>query len=80
MIKMNITALLGERNHTMYWLARATGLSYQTIHRLQTPAAKGINFETLDKICRALQCDPGDVLVQVKSKRREGKSAKKKTR
>ena len=62
MLEIRIDGLLGERGHTFYWLSKQTGVSHATLWRLKTGRARGINFETLEKICRALVCQPGDVL------------------
>ena len=62
MIEIQIDGLLGERGHSFYWLAKETGVSHTTLWRLKKGRARGINFETLEKICRALVCQPGDVI------------------
>ena len=62
MIEILIDGLLGERGHSFYWLAKETGVSHTTLWRLKKGRARGINFETLEKICRALACQPGDVI------------------
>lgn len=62
MIEVRIDGLLGKRGHTFYWLAKETGVSHATLWRLKKGRARGINFETLEKICRALLCQPGDVM------------------
>jgi putative transcriptional regulator len=62
LIEILIDGLLGERGHSFYWLAKETGVSHTTLWRLKKGRARGINFETLEKICRALVCQPGDVI------------------
>ena len=62
MIEIRLDGLLGERGRTFYWLAKETGISHTTLWRLKKGKALGINFETLEKICRALGCQPGDVM------------------
>jgi len=62
LIEIQIDGLLGERGHSFYWLAKETGVSHTTLWRLKKGRARGINFETLEKICRALICQPGDVI------------------
>ena len=62
MIKIGIDALLKEREHSFYWLAKETGISHTTLWRLKKDKALGINFETLEKLCLALGCQPGDFL------------------
>ena len=62
MIEIRIDELLGNRGRTFYWLAKETGISHTTLWRLKKGRALGINFETLEKICQVLKCNPGDVL------------------
>jgi putative transcriptional regulator len=62
LIEIRIEELLEERGRTFYWLAKETGLSHTTLWRLKKGRAVGINFPTLEQICRTLSCQPGDVL------------------
>ena len=63
MIKIRVDQLLAQHGRTFYWLAKETGISHTTLWRLKKDKALGINFETLEKICGALKCQPGDVLA-----------------
>jgi len=62
MIESGIDQLLKEHGRTFYWLAKETGISHTTLWRLKKGKALGITFVTLEKLCEALRCDPGDVL------------------
>ena len=62
MIEIRIDELLKARGRTFYWLAKETGISHTTLWRLKKGKAVGINFPTLEQICRTLSCQPGDVL------------------
>jgi len=62
LIEIRIDELLEERGRTFYWLAKETGISHTTLWRLKKGRAVGINFPTLEQICRTLSCQPGDVL------------------
>lgn len=64
MVVIRIDALLKEEGKTFYWLAKETGISHTTLWRLKKGKALGVNFETLEKICEALNCDIGDVLTR----------------
>ena len=75
MIEIRIDELLESRGRSFYWLAKETGISHTTLWRLKKAKALGINFETLEKMCDALQCQPGDVLF-----RTNGKKIRKKPR
>jgi putative transcriptional regulator len=61
-IKVCIDERLEERGRSFYWLSKQTGVSHTTLWRLKKGKALGINFITLEKICQALDCAPGDIL------------------
>lgn len=63
MIQIQVDQLLARRARTFYWLAKETGISHTTLWRLKKGKALGINFNTLEKICAALECQPGEVLA-----------------
>ena len=67
MIVPRLDKLLAKEKRSFYWLAKETGVSHTTLWRLRKGKAVGINFETLEKICRALSCQPGDVLSLAKN-------------
>ena len=75
MIEIRIDELLEARGRTFYWLAKETGISHTTLWRLKKGKAVGINFPTLEQICRTLSCQPGDVLKLADEK----KAGKKRT-
>ena len=62
MIEVRVDKLLEECGRTFYWLAKETGISHSTLWRLKKGRSVGINFATLERICRMLTCQPGDVL------------------
>ena len=61
-IEIRVDEILAEQGRTFYWLAKQTGISHTTLWRLKKGKALGINFDTLEKICLKLNCQPGDVL------------------
>ena len=61
-IEIRVDEILAEQGRTFYWLAKQTGISHTTLWRLKKGKALGINFDTLEKICHALHCQPGDVV------------------
>ncbi len=63
MIAIQVDKLLAARGRTFYWLAKETGISHTTLWRFKKGKALGINFDTLEKMCQALECQPGDVLI-----------------
>jgi putative transcriptional regulator len=62
MIRIQVDELLKERERTFYWLAKETGVSHTTLWRLKKGKAQGITFDTLEKLCQTLGCQPGDVM------------------
>jgi putative transcriptional regulator len=67
-IEIRLDGILEEQGRTFYWLAKETGISHTTLWRLKKGKALGINFETLEKICQRLNCQPGDVLKLAREK------------
>jgi len=65
MIKTHLNELLDERGQTLYWLAKQSGIRYATIHQMSRGEVARLNIETLDRICDALDCQPGDLLIRV---------------
>lgn len=78
MIEIKIDQLLGNHGRSFYWLAKETGISHTTLWRLKKGKALGINFETLEKMCEALKCQPGDLLSHTNNKKSSKKPASKK--
>ena len=80
MIEIRIDGLLAERGRSFYWLAKETGISHTTLWRLKKDKALGINFDTLERICKTLECQPGDVFVLANEKKgrrnRKGRGAR----
>ena len=62
MIVNRLSRLLGDRRMSIAELQRRTGLAYTTVYRLYQGQTDRIDFETLDKLCRALEVTPNDIL------------------
>jgi putative transcriptional regulator len=73
MIQVHIDELLREQSRTFYWLAKETGVSHTTLWRLKKDKAHGITFHTLESICQALNCQPGDVLKVAQAKKKKAR-------
>ena len=69
MIEIRVGDLLKTRGRTFYWLAKETGISHTTLWRLKKGKALGINFDTLEKLCQVLECQPGDMLSHTNGKK-----------
>lgn len=63
MIEIRVDELLRRQRRSFYWLAKETGISHTTLWRLKKARALGINFDTLQKLCEALDCQPGAILT-----------------
>ena len=62
MIVINIDVMLAKRKMSVTELAQKVGITLANISILKNGRAKAVKIETLDKICRALDCQPGDIL------------------
>ncbi len=63
MIKITLNVVMAQRNISTGELAKKVGITPTNISILKTGKAKAIRFSTLEKICRALKCQPGDILA-----------------
>ena len=61
-IIVNLDVQLARRKMRLKDLSERVGISVQNLSVLKTGRAKAIRFTTLDKLCRALDCGPGDLL------------------
>ncbi|MDD7118155.1 MAG: helix-turn-helix transcriptional regulator [Candidatus Cryptobacteroides sp.] len=61
-IIVNVDVMLARRKMSSGELAERIGISPTNLSILKTGKAKAVRFTTLDAICKALDCQPGDVL------------------
>jgi len=74
MIDVRLKELLETRGRSRYWLANETGVEYNTLARIERAGLSNrIELRVLDEICRALECQPGDILVWVDDGKAEGR-------
>lgn len=64
-IIVNVDVMLAKRKMQSKELAEILGITPANLSILKTGKAKGIRFETLEAICKALDCQPGDVLEYI---------------
>jgi putative transcriptional regulator len=62
MIKLNLDRVMQERRINLTELADRIGITLANLSILKTNKARAIRFTTLDALCRALQCQPGELL------------------
>ena len=65
-IRINLDQILEERNMKSNELADTIGITTANLSILKTGKAKAVRFSTLEAICEALNCQPGDILEYVK--------------
>ena len=61
-IVVNLDVQLAKRKMRLNTLAELVNITPQNLSVLKTGKAKAIRFDTLEKICAALDCQPGDIL------------------
>jgi putative transcriptional regulator len=63
-VKILLKQVREARNLSQNKLAQLIGMSLQNVQRIEYGDAKSIPLETLDKLCEALSCQPGDLLIR----------------
>ena len=61
-IVVNLDVMLAKRKMSSQELAEKIGITQANLSILKTNKGKAIRFSTLDAICKALHCTPGDIL------------------
>ena len=64
-IQVNLDVMLARRKMTLSELASKVDITLANLSVLKTGRARAIRFSTLDRLCRALDCQPGDLLAYV---------------
>ncbi|RHH66555.1 MULTISPECIES: helix-turn-helix transcriptional regulator [Vagococcus] len=67
MIKINLNVMMAKKNMSSNELAKLVGITPANLSVLKTGKAKAIRFNTLESICEALECQPGDILEYQKN-------------
>jgi len=61
-IVVNLDVMLARRKMRSRELAERVGITEQNISLLKSGKVRGVRFDTLERICEVLQCQPGDLL------------------
>jgi putative transcriptional regulator len=61
-IVVNLDVMLARRKMRSRELAEHVGITEQNLSLLKGGKVRGVRFDTLERICEALQCQPGDLL------------------
>lgn len=68
-IIVNLDVMMAKRKMSLNELSEKVNLTLANLSILKTGKAKAIRFSTLEAICKALDCQPGDILEYSKDKR-----------
>jgi putative transcriptional regulator len=71
MISIRLDYVLLDRRMKLKDLADATGLAVNNLSILKTNKARAIRFSTLNSLCKALKCTPGDLLEYVPDEKKD---------
>ncbi len=71
MIRIDLDVMLARRKMSLTELSERVGITLANLSVLKTGKAKAIRFSTLEAVCRALNCQPGDLLVFEEDDRRD---------
>lgn len=63
MIRVDLDVMLARRKMTLTELSTQVGITLANLSILKTGKARAVRMSTLDAICKALQCQPGDLLI-----------------
>lgn len=61
-IIVNVDVMMARRKMSLTELAERVGITLANLSILKTGKAKAVRFETLEALCHALDCQPGDLL------------------
>ena len=64
-IVVNLDVMLAKRKMSLGQLSQEVGVTTANLSILKTNKAKAVRFTTLEAICKALDCQPGDILAYV---------------
>lgn len=65
MILINLDVMMAKRKIGLVELSKTIGITPANLSILKTGKARAVRLETLDAICRALDCQPGDILEYI---------------
>ncbi|MEC1247067.1 helix-turn-helix domain-containing protein [Bacillus amyloliquefaciens] len=71
MIKVHLSRLMGERKLNIAEVSRKTGLHRNGITKLYYEETDGIKFDTLEKLCKALECEITDLIEIIEEDSKE---------
>jgi putative transcriptional regulator len=66
-IIINLDVMMAKRKMSLNELSQKVGLTNVNLSILKTGKAKGVRFDTLEAICKTLNCQPGDILEYIET-------------
>ncbi|PZO28970.1 MAG: transcriptional regulator [Flavobacteriaceae bacterium] len=70
-IIVNVDVMMAKRKMSLNELSEKVDLTLSNLSILKTGKAKAIRFSTLEAICKALDCQPGDILEYIKEEEKK---------
>jgi putative transcriptional regulator len=67
MVKIELEKLLNGRS--LYWLSKESSIRWATLAAMVNDKAQRLDLDALERICDALECQPGDLLVKVERRK-----------
>ena len=68
MIVINVDVMLAKRKMSVTELSEKVGFTMANVSMIKTGKVKALKISTLDKLCEALDCQPGDILEYTENK------------
>ncbi len=65
MIKNNLNVILAEKEIRLNELARRTEIRYATLWSFANNKTQKADYETMNRVCKVLECSPGDILKYI---------------
>ena len=70
-IRIDLDVMLARRKMSMTELSARVGITMANLSILKNGKAKAVRFSTLNEICKALDCQPGDILIYEETENKE---------
>ena len=71
MLKNHLSKLMGEKRYSIVEVSRKTGLTTSTISNLYNDKVKRLDFDTLEKLCKFLNCNTQDLIEYIPDETQE---------
>lgn len=64
MVYLRVKEILKEQGKSKYWLVKNMEANYKVVSDMVEGETISIRFDTIDKLCKILKCEPGDLFVR----------------